>query len=210
MRGNFNIVTGKDKNGNFNYWNFTPLVIHDWLIKSAKDIMAGDGKALMADNPIFGWDNTPLLSIVMSQATGRDLHTDQKLNTAGKRFNSFRKEVAPPLLGTDLDRFNDALTPNAEGGLGISDTITGRGVSLDSLLLSYVTSVRGYTQNLDAAKRGAMARAKADMEDLHIDMRKVMRSNARQSYKDERMKSMQQEQKQMLLNLQLLVGQPPE
>ena len=200
-RGNFVWVTHRDKQGHFHYINFTGIVIHDNYLKMFKDVMHGDYAAFKADNPIFGWENTPLLNLATNQMTGKDIHTKQTLRTMFDRVESARRDFAPPMLGTDFDRFVKALTPNAEGGFGITDARTGQQTDLAGLLLSYTTSLRGYSTDLSVLQQRALYDAKADIADQRVDLNRILRSNARADYKQRAVDRFQFFNKQILLEL---------
>jgi hypothetical protein len=177
-RGNFKFVTGRLPNGHFHYYDFTPLIIHDKWMKMVRDVMNGDVKAFNADNPVLGWENTPLLNVATSQISGQDIHTKEKLDSVSSRLDAIRRDLAPTLLGTDLDRFQEALTRNAEGSLGIMSPKTGREVSLGGILGSYATAVRGYTVNPNYLIRQAVFDAKSSMDSERMMMNRVLQTNA--------------------------------
>lgn len=144
-RHNFRFVVGKTANGDFRYISFSPLVPHEPWLQSFRAIMSGDTGALSAVNPVFGWENTPLLNVASTLVTGRNRFSGQKLYTGADYANSIRNDVAPLLLGNDLDRIKRALTPNDQGGLGVIDQRTGKVSSIEDIIQTYASSMRPYT-----------------------------------------------------------------
>lgn len=144
-RHNFKFVIGKLPNGDFRYISFSPLVPHDPWLQSFRAIMSGDKDALAAVNPVFGWENTPLLNVASTLVTGRNRFSGNKLYSVGDYADSIRKDIAPLLLGNDLDRIKRALTPNENGELGVIDQRTGRVSSIEDIIQTYATSMRPYT-----------------------------------------------------------------
>ena len=200
-KSNFVWVTHRDAQGHFHYINFTGLLIHDSYLKMMRDVMAGDRKAFAADNPIFGWENTPLLNIATNQISGEDIHSGQKFHSAGDRLDSIRRDFAPPLLGTDLDKFVQAITPNAQGGLGLTDIRTGQTASIGSMLESYLTATRAYTTDLGALERRAYYAAKADIDDNRAQLSRILHSNARADVKQRAMDQFRFTTKQTMMEL---------
>ena len=200
-RSNFKLVTGKDRQGNFHYIDFTPLLLHDKWLKIGRDIGAKDTSAFFADNPVFGWQNTPLLNIAANLITGTDIHTKKKLDTVGRTLDSIRRDVMPPLLGTDLDKLVAALTPNAEGGLGIRDMQTGQANTIGGILGSYATSLRPYTVAPSYLIQRAITDAQEQTANARAYLYRVSRSNATLQQKAAALAEYQQVQKQVIMAL---------
>ena len=173
-RSNFKIVTGRLPNGNFHYWDITPLVIHDKWVKMVRDIINGDWKAFGADNPALGWENTPLLNVARNQMSGEDIHTHEKLDSLGSRLESVRRDLAPTLLGTDYDRWVEALTRNTEGGLGIMSPKTGRETSALGLITSYARGFRSYDVNPNYYVKQALYDARTSVDSERMMMNRVI------------------------------------
>lgn len=199
-RSDFKFVSGKDNKGNFHYVNFTPLVLQDKFSKMMRDINHLDGAAFMADNPIFGWENTPLLTVASNMITGKDIHTGKTLS-AGGRLDSIRRDVLPPLLGTDLDKIVLALTPNSEGGLGLRDAQTGQANSIGSILGSYASSLREYTVAPSYVIRRAVVDAQQETANARTYLWKISRSNATLQQKADALAEFKAVQKQIVMKL---------
>lgn len=182
-KGNFRFFLNKDNNGNMHYIDFTPLIIHDSWTKMFRDAIHGDASAFAADNPMFGWENTPLLNVAAKQVSGQDYHTGQALNSFGARVNSIRRDLAPSIFGAELDRWAEALTPNVEGGLGITSARTGRNISVGGIMFSYLTSIRAYTSNPAYMVQRAILSKQKEINDSAMEYRRVAMSNAADSIK---------------------------
>lgn len=200
-RSNFKFVTGRNAKGNFDYVDFTPIIVHDKWMKMSRDIASLDWSAFKADNPVFGWENTPLLNVATNQITGVDQHTKENLNSLGQRVDSVRRDLLPPLLGTDLDKILKALTPNQAGGLGITDPKTGQTASIGSIVGSYVTSLRSYTVSPTNLEQRAIAEATTQTANARAYAYRIMRSDAEQSVKDAARSYYQMVQKEIMMSL---------
>lgn len=207
-RGNFRFVIGRQLDGTFRYIDFTPLVIHDQLMRMVRGVMAGDKDEVAASNPVVGWENTPLLNVASILTTGRDRFTGEQLQTNADEFNALRKEVAPTLLGTELDRIVKALTPNNMGGLGITDTRSGRQNNITDILMSYLTSTRAYTLKPDYLKYQATADTRNQIQALQATAKQILRTNASDAVKERAKAQYQENLKQVLQDYQQKMGIP--
>lgn len=177
-RHNFRFVQRREANGDFRYIDFTPLVLQaPWLI-SFKAAMAGDSASMNAANPVFGWENTPMLNVAATLVTGRNRHSGEQLYGAADYIDSIRKDVAPILLGTELDRVKNALTTNSEGGVGIVNKRTGQTNTISDVLQTYLTSMRPYTLKPAYVKMQATNEARDRIRQQQIFARRVFQSNA--------------------------------
>lgn len=177
-RYNFRFVQGRNPNGDFRYISFSPLVLHDPLLQSFRAAMAGDVNALADTNPFVGWNNTPLLNVASSLVTQRNRVTDQPLLSFGDYAQSIRGDVAPILLGSDLDRIQRALRPNDEGGLGVIDQRSGKVSSIEDILQTYLTSMRPYTVRPAYLLKQAKAEATDRIRSQQQMFRQVVATNA--------------------------------
>lgn len=208
-RSNFKFVTHRDAKGNFHYVDFTPIIVHDKWMKMARDLGNLDWDAIKADNPVFGWENTPLLNVATNQITGQDIHTKEQLSTIGQRIDSIRRDILPPLIGTDFDKILKALTPNNTGGLGITDLRTGQTASIGSILGSYVTSLRDYTVSPTNLEQRAIADATTQTANARAYAYRIIRSDARQDIKDAARAYYLTVQKQILAGLRDKIRKQP-
>jgi hypothetical protein len=190
-RYNFRIVQGRLPNGDFRYLDFTPLVIHDQFMRMMRATMAGDSEAVAAANPIAGWENTPLLNVASIFVTGRNRYTGDKLNGAADYADAVRKEVAPTLLGTELDRIVRALTPNDTGGLGTMNLRTGQTNSISDILQTYLSSIRPYTLRPEVVLQQATSEARDRVRAQQGILRRTLSSNASAEQKENARKDFQ-------------------
>ena len=165
--------------GDFRYLDFTPLVIHDQLMRMVKGIAAGDREAVLAANPVAGWENTPALNIFSILTTQRDRYTGERLYGAANVASAVWKEGAPTWAGgSEWDRVVRAFTPNAEGGLGVIDARTGRQSSFSDILINYATSMRPYTLRPVMYQQAAIHDAQDQLRQQQRIMRRVMQTNS--------------------------------
>jgi hypothetical protein len=184
-RHNFRFVQGRDEKGDFRYIDFTPLVLHaPWMI-SLRAAMSGDLEATNAANPIFGWENTPLLNVATTLVTGRNRHSGNQLYSTADYIDSIRRDVAPLLIGTELDRIKDALTANSEGGIGIVNKRTGQSNTISDILQTYLTSMRPYTLKPAYLKMQATNEARDRIRQQQMTARRIINSNASDQVKQQ-------------------------
>lgn len=205
-RHNFRFVQGRNPNGDFRYILFSPLVPHDPWLQSIRAIMAGDTSALAAANPVVGWENTPLLNVATTLVSGRNRFSGQKLHTVTDYANSVRKDVAPLLLGNDLDRIKRALTPNEEGGRGVIDTKTGKVSSISEILQTYATSIRPYTVRPEHLLRQAQAEAMDRIRSQQLTYRQILSTNASAEQKQRAKDNFDKAMTQILLSFKQKFG----
>lgn len=182
-RHGFKFVQGKLPNGDFRYLSFSPLVLHDPYLRTLRSVMAGDKEAAFAANPVFGWENTPLLNVASTFDTGRNRHSGDQLYTVADYADAVRKDIAPLLLGTDLDRIKDALTRNVDGTLGVMNLRTGRSNSIGDILQTYLSSMRPYTLRPMFVQQQATLEARDRIRQQQITARRVFSSNASEEVK---------------------------
>lgn len=132
------VPLSKSKDGSFRYLNIANLVPAGDSAALARNLANGDGARIFASNPFFGWEKTPIFNTIAEQVKGRENVTDRKLETPVDRGRALLKEVLPPLtpyIGYEAQRIGAAFTPNAEGGLGITNARTGRSDTSGTALL---------------------------------------------------------------------------
>lgn len=177
-RHNFRFVQERMPNGDFRYISFSPLVLHDPLLQSFRAVMSGHAGDLLDTNPFVEWNNTPLLNVVSSLVTHRNRTTGQALYGFGDYAQSIRADVAPILLGTDLDRLERALRPNEEGGRGVIDIRSGKVSSVEDIIQTYATSMRPYTVRPAYLLRQAQAAAIDQIKASQNHYKSVLATNA--------------------------------
>lgn len=127
---------GRNKDGSFRYLNIGNLVPAGDAAALGRNLANGEVTKVLATNPFIGWEKTPIFNTVSEQVTGRDTVTDQKLGAAG-RVGSLAKSFLPPLIppGYEGKRLLSSFAPNADGGLGLTNSRTGRVDSPGNFLL---------------------------------------------------------------------------
>jgi hypothetical protein len=205
-RYNFRFVQEKLPNGDFRYIDYTPLVIHDQLMRMVRGVMAGDAPAVAASNPIAGWENTPLLNVATILKTGRDQWSGDEFQSVGDYTHALRREIAPTLLGTELDRIVKALTPNSEGGLGVQNLRTGQSNSMSDILQTYLTSMRPYTIRPRAVEAQVMSQAKEQIRMQIGILRKHQISNESEALKQRARQDFESTVKEILRGYHSKVG----
>lgn len=177
-RHGFLVPTRKKEDGSFEFYNISPLFIADDIARMVKSIASGDLDAVMANNPLIGWDNTPAITVTAA-IYGKDMRTGRDLNTTAEKFDAIRKEVLPPLFGGyEMDKFVKALTPNAEGTLGITNEKTGQTFKVSDLLATYYTGIRKENVKLPILVEKAYNVAQARVRAIEGELRSTMMTNA--------------------------------
>jgi hypothetical protein len=206
---NFKFVHGRKPNGDFTYTDFTPLLIHDHWLKGARAMMNGDLSAFNAENPVLGWENTPLLNVASNMITGVDRHSHEQLDSWGARVDSLRRDLMPTLFGgTDTDKFVKALTPNEDGTLGVTNARSGSTTSVWGILSSYVTATRTYNVRPANLIRQATNDAHTQILNQQMLMRQVLNTNARADVKEAAKEQFQRNAKNIIATLQLKISPP--
>lgn len=205
-RYNFRMGIERLPNGDFRYIDFTPLVMHEPFMRMMRAAMAGDVEAVKSNNPVVGWENTPLLNISAVLTTGRDRFSGSKLHSTADKANAIWKEVAPTLLSTELARFKRAITPNEEGSLGTMDLRTGQTNSISDIVQTYLTAMRPYTLRPEHVKRQAAAETRDQIRSQQLVLRRVLSSNASADVKENAKKSFNQARDEILRSLNNRLG----
>ena len=189
-RSRFKIPVGKDKNGSWKYFDITAIVPHDSYLQLARSIGKGDFKGAVAVNPWVGWDNTPALSIVSEQITGRDNRTRREFRGAWDRLDAVIEEVMPPEtpgFGYEWDKGVQAWSRNDQGGRGLTNFKTGRTETIGGWLTKHFTGVNVSSTNLPILLQNAEARAKRAIANEKAYLNDVMKSNATPQVKERAM-----------------------
>jgi hypothetical protein len=160
-RSRFRVVVGKEGN-KFRYLDITPLLQVDSLLQMMRSAGNNDWKSFAAINPVFGWDNTPLLNIAAEQIAGKDLRTGRPLNTPVRRAQEVLKEIVPPLApgGYEYQRASEALSVTDTGELGQTNLRTGKRTTPSELVTSYLTGMRLAVMDTDIVHRNVVSDAK--------------------------------------------------
>jgi hypothetical protein len=146
----YKYVMGRRPDGSFRYLDFSPLVPTDEWNRLLRAIGDGSPKAVLANNPVFGLDNTPALNIASELITGQSSRTGRPINTPARALDAARQEVAPAFFGGyEFDNWMRALQANDKGELGIERLGSGKGYSVSDMIATHITGLRPTTLNVD-------------------------------------------------------------
>lgn len=191
-RQRFKIVTGKDTKGNFHYIDFSPLVVTDNFNEMIRGLAKGDLGAVGANNPAFGWQNTPAWNIIAEQVAGRDLRTQRDFRDGADRLESIVKEIVPNLTPGIGYEWKKIAPPSLGGTLGVENLKTGRTDTLESAIWRYAAGMNKTSVNPTAVNKAYMARTKQEIANEKAYLNDVLKSTnptpvkerAIQRYKD--------------------------
>lgn len=206
------IVTGREKDGRFRYFDMTPLIQVDALTQMGRAIATGDTAALAAVNPVVSWENTPAINIVAEQLTGEDLRSgrpiDKNLLTRAK---AVLDDVVPPILpgGYEYRRWSEALSRTETGDLGTTNARTGRRTTPGEIVSSYLTGMRFGTLDANKLSQFAVADARRAIANEQAYLRDVIQTNSTQRVKEKAIERYREAQKHILLELTQKL-QPPD
>lgn len=161
-RTRFKVVTGKEGH-RFKYLDITPILQIDPLMQMFRAASNQDWKAFAAVNPVFGWENTPIMNVVAEQITGKDLRRDRPIDQSIlTRAQAVMKEIIPPIFpgGYEYGRVTDAFTRNEHGEFGISNLRTGKRTTPGEIVQSYLTGMKLTTVDSSNLGRFAVSDAK--------------------------------------------------
>ena len=198
------IPIGRDASGRFRYFDMTWLVQIDDLEQMMRAASNGDVSGMLKLNPVTKWDNTPAMNILAEQITGTDLRTkrpiDKNLLT---RAQAVIKEILPPILpgGYEFKRITDAFTPTEEGGTGITNARTGRQVTPDEIVKSYLTGLRFSSVVPEKLQQFAISDAKRQLANEAAYLRDVIATNATNAAKQKAVQRFRKAQENILLDL---------
>lgn len=171
------------KTKQFHYYDFTPLLAGDSFNQMTRAILKGDWEALASVNPVVGWDNTPLANILISQATGKDLHTRREFRSESQvsdRFASIAKEILPPWVpsvGSEALRFQQAYSQNEAGLSGITNLKTGQRLTPADVWLPYFSGVKSGSTSLSVLQKRRQQEAKNEVANEVAYLNDVLKSD---------------------------------
>lgn len=178
-RSRFRVVLGKEGN-RFRYLDITPLLQIDSLLQMMRTVGQRDVKGFLAVNPVFGWENTPVMNIVAEQISGKDLRTGRPIdNTVTQRMQEVLKEVVPPIVpgGYEYQRASEALSLTEGGERGQTNLRTGRRTTPGELVTSYLTGMRLTTVDTRYLHRNTIADAKRQIANEASYLRDIASTN---------------------------------
>lgn len=198
------IVTGRNPDGRFRYFDMTPLIQVDSITQMGRALATGDMEAAAAVNPIVSWENTPALNIIAEQLTGEDLRSGRPINkNALTRAKAVLDDVVPPILpgGYEFRRWSEALSPTQSGELGTTNARTGRRTTPGEIVSSYLTGMRFGTVDASKLTQFAVSDAKRKLADEQAYLRDVVRTDAPAKTKEKAIARYQETARQILLEL---------
>lgn len=192
-RPRFKFVTGRDKDGKFHFIDFSPLVPTDDLARTLRSTMSGDWKGVLANNPLFGTDKTPVLNVASEIVTGKDNRTGRDINTPGRALDAARQEFAPSMFGGyEFDQIMRALQPNEAGGIGITRIPSGSKTTLGQEAFVFGTGLRSSTVNPAWQQHSTFAAAQEQMRQERLYLNDTLRSDVTKEVKQRAIQRYQQ------------------
>lgn len=176
-RPRFKLPMSRNKDGSFNYYDITTLMPFGDYLGLGRSASQGDYKAILANNPIAGFDSSPALNLIASQVTGKDIHTQRDFRDAWDRTKNVLSQIAPPVtpgIGPDWTK----LAPEELGGmLGQTNIKTGRTSTIQGALLRNTTGVDESQLNPDMAIRNVVKTAQSDITNERLYLRDALLSD---------------------------------
>lgn len=184
-KGQIRVPISRDSKGVFSYINLANYVPAGDLSALARNMANGDASGIVANNPYFGWEKSPVLNLIAEQINGRDSVTDQKLDGPG-RVAAVAKYAIPPWIPPNYQgqRILNAITPNDEGGLGLSNSRTGRIDTPATALLSTGGLSISYVQPKQLLRR-AESDLREEQGQAKSELKLILNTNASPAAKDE-------------------------
>lgn len=211
-RSRFRVVLGKEDN-RFRYLDITPLLQIDSLLQMMRTVGQTDMKGFLAVNPVFGWENTPVMNIVAEQISGKDLRTGRDIDgSVVQRMQEVLKEVVPPVLpgGYEYQRASEALATTDKGDSGITNLRTGRRTTPGELVTSYLTGMRMTTVDTAYLHRNTISDAKRQIANEASYLRDIVSTNLPDPVKQKAILRYQTSVKDILTDMQSkLEGKTP-
>jgi hypothetical protein len=161
-RTRFKVITSKEGH-RFKYLDITPMLQIDAIMQMFRAASNQDWKSFAAVNPVFGWENTPIMNVVAEQITGRDLRRDRPIDqNIITRTQAVMKEIIPPIApgGYEFKRVTDAFTLNEKGERGITNLRSGKRTVPSEIVTSYLTGMKLTTVDSTNLARFAVSDAK--------------------------------------------------
>lgn len=182
QRSQFRVPLKKREDGTWVYVNIDPFNVAGDLNKFILSAWNGDFKAMKADNPLVGLNNTPILNVLSELVAGESI-TGKKIEGATGVAGTIVRNTAPPLLGGYAgSQMTRSFTPNAEGGLGVTNERTGR-KDTPSYFAPTLLGVRPAQVNSQTLKRGLIFERNEKIADAKRELKDVLRSNRTESAK---------------------------
>ncbi len=153
-RSRYKFVSGRDKDGNFHYLDFTPWIPTDNINQMVRSIAKGDIKGLASINPVVGLDNTPAFKLITQAVSNKDLHTQRDYRNTTDMLMGVVQELSPTLtpgVGYEWKKV---------GSIGQENVKTGRQETWGGTITRYLTGANYTSVNPSVTQRTAIAQAK--------------------------------------------------
>ncbi len=203
-RTRFKVITSKE-GSRFKYLDITPLLQIDAIEQMFRAAGNQDWRAFAAVNPVFGWENTPIMNVVAEQITGRDLRRDRPIDqNILTRAQAVMKEIIPPAMpgGYEYKRLTDAFTLNEKGERGITQLRSGKRTVPSEIVSSYLTGMKLTTVDSSNLARFAVSDAKRKIANEASYLRDVTGTDLPQIVKERAKQRYDKAVKAILLDLQ--------
>lgn len=177
-RDRFKYVMGRRADGSFKYLDFSPLIPTDEWNRFFRAASSGSPRDVLANNPVFGLDNTPALNVASELITGNSSRTGRPINTFARAADAARQEIAPAMFGGyEFDNLMRALQANDKGELGIQRLGSGKGYSIGDLAFTYATGLRPTSVNVDWQRHTTVQNMQNQVQVERQYLMDTMRSN---------------------------------
>lgn len=207
QKAQIKFVLGRDqKTGAFHYVDTAPFQPASDIFTAAKNIAQGNWKGFALDQPGIGLQHSPVASIGIDLSTGQNQFTGQKLYTPGDYASRIWQGVTPPIIGSQAVRDLRAITPNQQGGLGLTNPRTGREDNPVTSLLGHV-GVRLQSEQQGQLLQAALSDAQDKRDAARMQMMQIGRTNASDSARQHALLGYQQRVQDINQELLQKVGQ---
>lgn len=208
-RTRFKVITSKEGH-RFKYLDITPMLQIDAIMQMFRAASNQDWKSFAAVNPVFGWENTPIMNVVAEQITGRDLRRDRPIDqNIITRTQAVMKEIIPPIApgGYEFKRVTDAFTLNEKGERGITNLRSGKRTVPSEIVTSYLTGMKLTTVDSTNLARFAVSDAKRKIANEASYYRDIANTDLPMVVKQRAQKRYEAAVQSILLELKQSMGQ---
>lgn len=162
-RPRFKMPTSRNKDGSFNYIDLTPIMPLSDYQMAARAAANGDLEAAATVNPIVGLEDSPLLSVIAEQITGKEMHSGKEFRGFSDRARAIASDILPPHTPGLGREWIKAMPEQAGGLLGVTNLRNARTNSIEGALSRHLIGM-DYTQvHPDIATRNFVAAAKREI-----------------------------------------------
>ena len=149
--------------GSFRVLNVSPLVNNDNIAQTVKALASGNFKDVLAVNPIFGWQNTPVFNIMSESISGINLRTGKEIHTLNDKIGTVVEKLLPSWAPPYGSEYKKIATPDYGGVRGQPNVRTGNIEGMDTLLTRYLTGMNLLTANPNLVNAAFWKEAKREI-----------------------------------------------